>query len=98
MALSKEDLEQIAEAIKKGIDDKHAALWVEAGQHYLDHQQLAECRATKSEWTKNHEFVSSLRSSADMVKKVTLRTAVGLLVTAFIGWILYSFGMTIGKQ
>ena len=88
-SLCPDDIEAIAGAVKTAIEQKHAEFWIEAEQHFLDHQQLAECRQLKGEWLKNHEFTAELRKNTNTAKRIILKTTIGGIVTAIIAWIVY---------
>lgn len=97
MTLTPDDIRVIAQAVKEAMDEKHATFWIEAEQHYLDHQQLAECRQTRPEWIENHKFVSEIRETKAFIKRTSIKLIVASVVGAIISWVALHFHLLSGK-
>ena len=90
--------QRLKEIVRDAIDEKHTEFWVDAEQHYLDHNQIKMCREHKEEWVENHRVMTEIRGSAETVKKISVRTAVVVITTAALGWLAYVFNLRIPGQ
>ena len=78
MALSEDDKREIREEVRQGLKD-----------HFREYQGM-EIR----EHAADHEFLCSLRKSVGTVRKVSLATATGIIVSAVLGliWLALTSG------
>jgi hypothetical protein len=90
VSLSKEEQTKlITDAIETSFQRYREENWVKPEQHYKDHLMLRTCFENQEEMRLNHEFVSSVRGAGETVKTATIWSAVGLLITTFVGFIIY---------
>jgi hypothetical protein len=85
------DHEKIVLAVKEALQAERDEFWIPQPKHYLDHQLLTICQAQRDEWIKNHEFITTMRTSACLGKKVSIT----VLVTALIGFAIKALWVAI---
>jgi len=88
--LTKEEYKELIHECVTEVFEKHKKeAWVDPQQHYLDHQMLRICSANQEEMRKNHDFVTGMREGTDLVRKYSIITMVGMVVTAICAWVYY---------
>ncbi len=75
----------LKEAMKEVLAEERGEFWIPQPQHYKDHEMLEECRVARESWRRNHDFISSIRESAETGKRVGIMVFVSALITFIIG-------------
>lgn len=91
--------QEIKKLMTEVMEEQHEKFWVSAETHYLDHQQMKDCRTHKEEWMDNHEFVSGIRRTKATVESTGLKVFVVAVCTSilgFLGWLFDVFTFKIG--
>lgn len=60
--------EAIKAAVVAALTEHKEAFWVEAEQHYQDHQAILKCRSQEN--LKDHEFIRGIREQKDVAYKI----------------------------
>lgn len=81
--------EMMREVMTEVMVRERDTFWVEPKKHFLDHEQMADCRNHKDEWIANHGFVSDVRKKKEQVEDTGLKvfvTAICASIIGFVGW------------
>ena len=98
--LSKEEYKELMrECIKEVLVETHQEFQIDPEIHYQEHLMLRGCATRQEEMRLNHDFVTAVRQNAGSAKRIALITAIGSVLSFFIGWVIYHFqhGHTFGN-
>ena len=91
---SKDEMrEMIKEVMTEVMVRERDTFWVEPKKHFLDHEQMKECREHKDEWVENHEFISDVRKRKEMIENTGLKVFVVAVCTSILGWLGWVFDL-----
>lgn len=98
--MESEDLEKIAamlgKTVAKTLAEERVNFRVPEKQHFLDHEQLANCRLFMPEMEANHKFVKVIRESYEEVGKSTIKGTMKALGTLILFCMAYAIAKAKG--
>jgi len=83
--------EKLVAAVKDAFDQCQKEFYVPNPQHFMDHEQLKECRERQDLWRQNHEWVAAMRTGEATAKKTGIKIIVGAFVTFVIASVVMRF-------
>lgn len=81
--------EDIKEALHEVLEEHREKYWVDPQQHFLDHEQMKQCRGSRDRWLRNHGFIEGIIENIGTVKKTGIIASVGTVVSALLGLLWY---------
>ena len=82
--------EEIKQALHEVLEEHREKYWVDPQQHFLDHEQMKQCRSNRDKWFRNHQFVEGVISAIATGRKAGILTSVSIIVSAFLALIWYA--------
>lgn len=70
--------QMIKDAVRAAIAEERAEFWVNAEQHYLDHQALLKCRAGEEPRRRRTEFINDLMKLGEERVKESVRLGIAI--------------------
>ncbi len=93
--MSREEIEDIVSAcVRQVFEEERASFFIEPEKHYQHHQMMEACAVGRETWRKNHEFVESVRSGAEIAKKAGVTAA----VIAFLSFMIGAFWLAVKHE
>ena len=93
MTFTPEQTLQLKDMSKEAIDESFTdnPLWIDAMEHWKQHEKLAACISSDEEVQANRKFTTDLREGTVAAKKTAIRVVAASAVTAIIAGLVLLF-------